>query len=136
MIAGCCTETEEDHQQTLSLMDAVRYDFSYMFHYSERPGTLAARKYADDVPLAVKKRRLQEIIDKQRQHGWESNQRDIGKTYTILLEGASKKSAAHWQGRTSSNKVVVFPYQGSSKGAYLSVCIKGCTSGTLLGEAI
>jgi tRNA-2-methylthio-N6-dimethylallyladenosine synthase len=136
MIAGFCTETEEDHQQTLSLMDAVRYDFSYMFYYSERPGTLAARKYADDVPLAVKKKRLQEIIDKQRQHGWESNQRDIGKIYSILLEGASKKSVSHWQGRTSSNKVVVFPYQGSPKGAYLSVRINGCTGGTLLGEVI
>jgi tRNA-2-methylthio-N6-dimethylallyladenosine synthase len=134
MIAGFCSETEEDHQQTLSLMDRVQYDFSYMFHYSERPGTLAARKYTDDVPQAVKKRRLQEIILKQRQHSYESNQRDVGKTYRILVEGPSKKSMNYWQGRNSANKVVVFPYQACTKGTYLDVRIKGCTTGTLLGE--
>jgi tRNA-2-methylthio-N6-dimethylallyladenosine synthase len=136
MIAGFCSETEEDHEQTLSLMDRVRYDFSYMFHYSERPGTLAARKYADDVPEAVKKRRLQEIILKQRQHSHESNQYDVGKTYRVLAEGPSKKSTNYWQGRSSTNKVVVFPYRECTKGAYVDVRIKGCTAGTLLGEIV
>lgn len=134
MIAGFCTETEEDHQETLSLMDKVQYDFSYMFYYSERPGTLAARKYKDDVPLAIKKRRLQEIIDKQRQHSLASNLKDIGQTYQVLIEGPSKKSNAYWQGRTSANKVVVFKNQGCDKGKYVNVHIKDCTAATLLGD--
>jgi tRNA-2-methylthio-N6-dimethylallyladenosine synthase len=134
MIAGFCTETEEDHQDTLSLMDEIQYDFSYMFYYSERPGTLAARKYADDVPLVVKKRRLQEIIDKQRQHSLASNLKDIGQTYQVLIEGPSKKSNAYWRGRTSTNKVVVFENQGCEKGKYVNVHIKDCTSATLLGD--
>lgn len=134
MIAGFCTETEEDHQETLSLMDQIKYDFSYMFYYSERPGTLAARKYTDDVPLAVKKRRLQEIIDKQRDHSLESNTKDIGKTYRILVEGPSKKSDKYWQGRNSANKVVVFPNIGCKKASYVDVHIKSCTGATLLGE--
>lgn len=136
MIAGFCTEREEDHQETLSLMEEVKYDFSYMFYYSERPGTPAARKYADDVPLAVKKRRLQEIIDKQRQHALESNQRDLGKVYQVLIEGPSKKDPTHWQGRNSANKVVVFPDMNCTKGHYVNVCIKSCTTGTLLGEIV
>eukprot|EP01132_Coremiostelium_polycephalum_P000143 gene143-192_t len=134
MIAGFCSETEEEHQDTLSLMDQVKYDFSYMFYYSERPGTLAARKYADDIPLDVKKRRLQEIIDKQRQHSRESNQRDIGKVYQVLVEGPSKKSPTEWQGRNSANKVVVFPNQACVKGTYVTVRITDCTPATLLGE--
>ncbi len=134
MIAGFCTETEEDHQDTLSLMDEVQYDFSYMFYYSERPGTLAARKYADDVPLVVKKTRLQEIIDKQRQHSLASNLKDIGQTYQVLIEGPSKKSNDYWQGRTNTNKVVVFKNQGCAKGKYVNVHIKTCTSATLLGD--
>ncbi|OJW71320.1 MAG: tRNA (N6-isopentenyl adenosine(37)-C2)-methylthiotransferase MiaB [Candidatus Amoebophilus sp. 36-38] len=134
MIAGFCTETDEDHQETLSLMDQIRYDFSYMFYYSERPGTLAARKYPDDVPLAVKKRRLQEIIDKQRQHSLESNTKDIGKIYRVLVEGPSKKSDAYWQGRNSANKVIVFPNKGCEKGTYVEVYVKSCTTATLLGE--
>lgn len=134
MIAGFCTETEEDHQETLSLMDQIKYDFSYMFYYSERPGTLAARKYTDDVPLAIKKRRLQEIIDKQRDHSLESNTKDIGKTYRVLVEGPSKKSDKYWQGRNSANKVVVFPNIGCKKASYVDVHIKSCTGATLLGE--
>jgi tRNA-2-methylthio-N6-dimethylallyladenosine synthase len=134
MIAGFCTETEEDHQDTLSLMNQVGYDFSYMFYYSERPGTLAARKYEDDVPLAIKKRRLQEIIDKQRQHSLASNLKNIGQTYQVLVEGPSKKSHAYWQGRTSTNKVVVFKNQGCDKGTYVNVHIKDCTAATLLGD--
>jgi tRNA-2-methylthio-N6-dimethylallyladenosine synthase len=134
MIAGFCTETEEDHQDTLSLMDHIRYDFSYMFYYSERPGTLAARKYADDVPLDVKKRRLQEIIDKQRQHSFEKNLKNIGKVYRVLVEGPSKKTSVEWQGRNSANKVVVFPNMDCKKGTYVDVLITNCTTGTLLGE--
>jgi len=134
MIAGFCSETEEDHQATLSLMDEVKYDFSYMFYYSERPGTLAARKYADDVPLEVKKRRLQEIIDRQRLHALLSNQKDIGKTFSVLVEGPSKKSPLHWQGRNTANKVVVFPDRECKKGVYLQVHITSCTAATLLGE--
>lgn len=134
MIAGFCTETEEDHQDTLSLMDEVQYDFSYMFYYSERPGTLAARKYKDDVTLEIKKRRLQEIIDKQRQHSLISNLKDIGQTHQVLIEGPSKKSTAYWQGRTSTNKVVVFKNQDCQKGKYVHVHIKDCTTATLLGD--
>lgn len=134
MIAGFCTEIEADHQATLSLMDEVQYDFSYMFYYSERPGTLAARKYKDDVPLAIKKRRLQEIIDKQRQHSLASNLKDIGQTYQVLIEGPSKKSHAYWQGRTSTNKVVVFQNQSGDQGKYVNVAIKDCTAATLLGD--
>lgn len=134
MIAGFCTETEQDHQDTLTLMDEVQYDFSYMFYYSERPGTLAARKYKDDVPLDIKKRRLQEIIDKQRQQSLASNLKDIGQTYQVLIEGPSKKSNAYWQGRTSANKVVVFKNQGFDKGKYVNVHIRDCTAATLLGD--
>jgi tRNA-2-methylthio-N6-dimethylallyladenosine synthase len=134
MIAGFCTETEEDHQDTLSLMDEVQYDFSYMFYYSERPGTLAARKYKDDVPLTTKKRRLQEIIDNQRKHSLASNLRDVGQTYQVLVEGPSKKSNAYWQGRTSTNKVVVFKNQDCVKGTYVNVLIRDCTAATLLGD--
>ena len=103
MIAGFCSETEEEHQDTLSLMDYVKYDFSYMFYYSERPGTLAAKKYKDDIPLKVKKRRLQEIIAKQNQNSLERNQQDIGKVFKVLVEGFSKRSQEDLQGRTSSN---------------------------------
>jgi len=134
MIAGFCTEQEADHLDTLSLMDEVKYDFAYMFYYSERPGTLAARKYKDDVLLDTKKRRLQEIIDKQRQHALESNLKNIGKTYTVLIEGLSKKSTEFWQGRTTHNKVVIFKNQGFSKGQYVEVLIEDCTPATLLGH--
>jgi tRNA-2-methylthio-N6-dimethylallyladenosine synthase len=107
-----------------------------MFYYSERPGTLAAKKYVDDIPLEVKKRRLQEIIDKQRLHALERNQRELNKVHTVLIEGASKKSELHLQGRNSANKVIVFPKEHFSKGQYVEVLVKECTGGTLLGEAV
>lgn len=136
IIAGFCTETEQDHQDTLNIMDYSQYDFSYMFFYSERPGTLAQRRYADDIPEEVKKRRLSEIIDKQNRLSKESNLRDIGKTYKVLIEGDSKRSSEHWMGRNSQNKVVVFPKndQFLDKGSYVWVKISSCTKGTLLGE--
>ncbi len=108
IIAGFCTESEEDHRQTLSLMQQTQYDMSYMFFYSERPGTLAARKYADDVPEEVKKRRLDEIVKLQNRLSFEGNKRDVGKTVEVLIEGDSKKSDADWKGRTPQNKMVVF----------------------------
>src|SRR5882724_7996789 len=112
IITGFCTETEEDHQDTLSLMEYSRYDYGYMFFYSERPGTLAARRYADDIPLDIKKRRLQEIVAMQYRLSLESNRRDLGKTVEVLIEGDSKKSELEWMGRTSENKVIVFPKAG------------------------
>ena len=136
MITGFCTETEEEHQDTLSLMDYVKYDFSYMFYYSERPGTLAAKNYEDDIPLNVKKKRLQEIIAKQSQSSLERNQLDIGKVFKVLIEGFSKRSREDLQGRTSSNKVVIFKNEGFKKGTYLKVKINNCTSATLLGAIV
>ena len=136
MITGFCTETEEEHQDTLSLMDYVKYDFSYMFYYSERPGTLAAKNYEDDIPLTIKKKRLQEIIAKQSQSSLERNQLDIGKVFKVLIEGFSKRSQEDLQGRTSSNKVVIFKNDGSKKGTYLNVKINNCTSATLFGTIV
>ncbi|MEL6539426.1 MAG: tRNA (N6-isopentenyl adenosine(37)-C2)-methylthiotransferase MiaB [Bacteroidota bacterium] len=136
MIAGFCSETDEEHKDTLSLMDEVQYDFSYMFYYSERPGTLAARKYADDVPLAVKKQRLQEIITKQRVHSLMRNQESVGKTYQVLVEGASKRSEDYLQGRNSANKVIIFPKGSYVKGQYVSVHVHDCTAATLLGKVV
>ena len=136
MITGFCTETEEEHQDTLSLMDYVKYDFSYMFYYSERPGTLAAKNYEDDIPLTIKKKRLQEIIAKQSQSSLERNQLDVGKVFKVLIEGFSKRSQEDLQGRTSSNKVVIFKNDGFKKGTYLNVKINNCTSATLLGTIV
>lgn len=136
MIAGFCSETEEEHRDTLTLMDYVKYDFSYMFYYSERPGTLAAKRFADDVSLEVKKRRLQEIIDKQRSLSLERNQMDVGKTFKVLVEGFSKKSKAQMQGRNSANKVVVFPAENIVKGQYVEVKVNDCTAATLFGEIV
>ena len=136
MIAGFCGETEEDHRETLSLMDQVIYDFSYMFYYSERPGTLAAKKYQDDVDLETKKRRLQEIIAKQQQHSLRRNQRDLNKIQRVLIEGYSKRSQDQLQGRNSANKVVVFPKKNHLKGTYVNVLIQDCTAATLLGETV
>lgn len=135
IIAGFCTETEEDHQDTLQVMEFSKYDYAYMFFYSERPGTLAHRRYKDDIPEPVKKRRLQEIVDLQYRLSTESNIADIGKTFTVLIEGNSKKSDTEWMGRTSHNKVVVFPKEknSSKKGDYVDVIINKCTKGTLLG---
>jgi tRNA-2-methylthio-N6-dimethylallyladenosine synthase len=136
MIAGFCTETEEDHQETLSLMEYVKYDFGFMYFYSERPGTPAAKKYLDDVPELVKRRRLAEIIEKQRAHGLIRNQATIGKTYRVLIEGFSKKSKEELYGRNDQNKAFVFPKKDYHKGQYVNVLVKDCTSATLIGEVI
>ncbi len=136
MITGFCTETEEEHQDTLSLMDYVKYDFAYMFFYSERPGTLAAKKFTDDVPEEVKKRRLQEIIHKQNEHSRIRNKQDVGKVHKVLIEGYSKKSTEHLQGRNSANKVVVFPKEQFQKGHYVNVLVENCTGATLLGKVV
>lgn len=136
MIAGFCTETEEEHQETLSMMDLVRYDFAYMFFYSERPGTPAAKKLKDDISTDIKQRRLEEIIVKQREHSFLSNKLDVGKTLEVLIEGHSKRSTEHLQGRTSTNKVVIFPHANKKKGDYVNVLIQSCTGGTLLGEIV
>jgi tRNA-2-methylthio-N6-dimethylallyladenosine synthase len=135
IIAGFCTETEQDHQDTISIMQAAQYDYSYMYFYSERPGTLAAKRYEDDIPEEVKKRRLQEIVDVQWTLSNESNKRDVGKCFEVLIEGDSKKSDAEWMGRTSQNKVVVFPKLNHpvKKGDYVEIFIAGFTKGTLLG---
>jgi tRNA-2-methylthio-N6-dimethylallyladenosine synthase len=138
IIAGFCSETEEEHQDTLSIMDYSKYDYSYMFFYSERPGTLAAKRYKDDVPEDVKKRRLQEIVDKQYHLSLESNQRDVGHTYKVLIEGESKKSSLEWMGRSSHSKVIVFPKEQThfKKGDYVMVKVNSCTKGTLKGEIV
>lgn len=137
MIAGFPTETEEDHQDTLSLMEYVRYDFGYMFYYSERPNTYAARKMEDDVDIEVKKRRLNEIIDLQQKHSLERNQAHVGKTEEILIEGDSKRSDQDWKGRNTQNTMVVFPKTGDEKaGDFVKVKITDCTAATLLGERV
>ena len=136
MIAGFCSETEAEHQDTLSLMETVQYDFAYMFYYSERPGTLAARQYKDDVPLAVKKNRLAEIIAKQRAHSLAQNKKNIGQEHQVLIEGPSKRSDAYLQGRNSANKVVIFPKGNYQKGQYVHVHIQDCTAATLLGKVV
>lgn len=139
IIAGFCTEAEDDHQDTLDVMRQSRYDFSYMFMYSERPGTLAARRYADDVPQDVKKRRLEEIVALQNRLSLESNQADVGQTFQVLIEGNSKRSEQHWMGRNSQNKVIVFPkvdLPGKAPGDYVEVKVTECTQATLMGVAI
>ncbi len=136
MISGFCTETEEEHQDTLTLMDYVKYDFSYMFFYSERPGTLAAKKFEDDIPLEVKKRRLQEIINKQQGISLERNKLDIGKVHKVLIEGTSKRSEEQLQGRNTANKVVIFPRGNHKKGDYVNVLVNDCTAATLFGEVV
>ncbi len=136
MITGFCTETEEDHQQSLSLMAYCRYDLAYMYFYSERPGTLAARRFKDNIPEEVKKRRLQEMVDLHRIHSLQSMQRDIGKTFKVLVEGFSKKTEKELQGRNDQNKVVVFPKGDFQKGDYVMVKIDNCTAGTLIGTPL
>ena len=136
MITGFPTETEGDHNQTLSLMDYVKYDFGYMFTYSERPGTLAAKKMEDNVSLKVKKRRLKEIITKQQEHSYYRIKKNIGKTLTVLIEKKSKKSENFWSGRSSQNTVVVFPKKKFKIGDFVDVKIMECTSATLIGEGI
>lgn len=136
MISGFCTETEEDHQQTLTLMEYCKYHYSYMYFYSERPGTLAERRYEDDVPLDVKKRRLEEIVQLQNRISLASFKEDVGKTFKVLIEGNSKKSDTDWMGRTGQSKVVVFAKENYDlqAGDYVHVEIESCTQGTLLGK--
>jgi tRNA-2-methylthio-N6-dimethylallyladenosine synthase len=136
MITGFCTETEEEHADTLTLMDQVKFDFAYTFHYSERPGTLAAKKYPDDIPEETKKRRLDEIIAKLREHSLQRNKADIGKICKVLIEGESKRSAEYLQGRNTANKVVVFPKEQYIKGQYVNIQIEDCTGGTLVGRVV
>jgi tRNA-2-methylthio-N6-dimethylallyladenosine synthase len=138
VITGFCTETEEDHKDTLSVMEYAGYDMSYMFHYSERPGTLAERRYKDDIPVEVKKRRLQEVVDLQGNLSYQSNKRDLGKTFKILIESSSKRTDKDWMGRNSQNKVVVFPkgIKEHKPGDYVWVKVTECTQATLLGELV
>ena len=138
IIAGFCTEEEADHLETISIMKYAKYDFSYMFFYSERPGTLAAKRYQDDIPEETKKRRLQEIVNVQNQLSLESNQKEIGKIYKVLIEGDSKRNEQEWKARTSQNKVVIFPKNGSTlkKGDFTMVRITECTQATLRGEIL
>lgn len=136
MIAGFCSETETDHLDTLSLMETVRYDYAYMFYYSERPGTLAEKKFRDDVALDVKKRRLSEIIEKQTAHSLERNKADVGKVFSVLIEGPSRKSEDFLQGRNTANKVIVFPREHHRKGQYVNVKVSECTGATLIGKVV
>ena len=136
MITGFCGESEQDHSDSMSLMDYCKFDLAYMYFYSERPGTLAARKYPDDVPLETKKRRLQEMVELHRVHSLESMKRDVGKTFRVLVEGTSKKNENDFYGRNDQNKVVVFPKQNLSPGHYVNVHVTDCTAGTLIGTPI
>jgi tRNA-2-methylthio-N6-dimethylallyladenosine synthase len=136
IITGFCGETDEEHQDTISLMKEVQFDFAYMFKYSERPKTLAERRFEDDVPDAVKGTRLNEIIELQLQHSRLSNEKQIGKTVKVLIEGTSKRSEEYLCGRNGQNAMVVFPKQNYEKGQYVMVKISDCTSATLMGEAI
>lgn len=136
MITGFCTETEDDHKESLSLFDYCKYDLAYLYFYSERPGTLAERRFEDDVPLNIKKRRLQELVDLYREHSLRTMQKEIGKTFEVLAEGFSKKSTEQLQGRTGQNKVVIFNKENFAKGDYVMVKITHCTAGTLFGDVV
>lgn len=136
VITGFCSETEEEHCDTLSLMEAVKYDFSYMFFYSERPKTLAERKYKDDVPEEVKKRRLAEVIELQKAHSALRIKEAVGKVHKVLIEGISKKSEEMMMGRNSQNAVVVFPKENFKKGMYVNVLADKCTGTTLIGKVV
>jgi tRNA-2-methylthio-N6-dimethylallyladenosine synthase len=136
IITGFCTETEEDHKETLSLMEWAAYDFAYMFKYSERPGTRAARKYKDDIPEEIKTKRLNEIISLQNKLSVRSKKQDVGSIFEVLIEDFSKRSQDNLSGRTSQNKVAVFPGDGHKKGDYVNVLIDRCTSATLIGKII
>lgn len=137
VITGFCSETEEEHLDTLSMMDYVKYDFAYMFAYSERPGTLAAKRYADDIPEEVKKRRLTEVVDRQREHSLERLQTYVGKIHKVLIEGLSKRSDNDYCGRNDQNSMVVFPKDDRYKvGDYVNVYAEKCTSATLIGKII
>ena len=136
IFSGFCGETEEDHQQSLDLMRRVKFDQAFMFKYSERPGTLAAKRMDDDVPEEVKVRRLNDIIALQSECSAESNQRDIGQEYEVLVEGFSKRSKEQLFGRTSQNKVVIFPREGRHIGEFIRVRITSASSATLFGDVI
>ncbi len=136
MITGFCTETDEDHKESLSLMEWGGFDFAYMFKYSERPGTKAARKYKDDVPENIKSARLSEMISLQNKISAKSKKKDIGMVFVVLVEGFSKRSGEFLSGRTSQNKVVVFPSGNYQRGEYVKVLIEKCTSATLIGKSI
>jgi tRNA-2-methylthio-N6-dimethylallyladenosine synthase len=138
IIAGFCTETEEEHKDTVRLMEYTGYDMSYMFFYSERPGTLAQRRYTDDIPEEVKKRRLQEIVETQNKLSLQSNQKDIGKTFKVLIEGNSRRSDEAWMGRNSQNKVVIFQKESFDlkPGDYVNVKIADCSQATLFGSIV
>lgn len=136
MITGFCTETEAEHRDTLSLMEYVRYDYGYMFAYSERPGTPAAKKFTDDIPYDVKLRRLSEVIALQQKHSLERNQRLLGRVHKVLVEGTSKRSDNDLQGRNDQNKVVVFPRENFQKGDYVHVLVTECTAATLIGKSV
>jgi tRNA-2-methylthio-N6-dimethylallyladenosine synthase len=136
IITGFCTETEDEHQDTVSLMNEVKYDFAYMFFYSERPKTLAERKYKDDIPEDVKLRRLNEVIETQNRLSRESNAKDVGHVFEVLIESTSKRSTEHFSGRNSQNKVVVFPRENFQPGDIVEVKIESSTSATLIGTAV
>jgi tRNA-2-methylthio-N6-dimethylallyladenosine synthase len=136
VITGFCSETEEEHAETLSLMEAVKYDFAYMFMYSERPKTLAERKYKDDIAEEVKKRRLTEVVDLQQKHSAIRTKDAVGKVHRVLVEGTSKKSDEMLMGRNTQNTVCVFPKQNFKKGGYVNVMVTSCTSTTLIGHAV
>lgn len=136
MIAGFCGETEQDHKDTLDLMTNVKYSFGFMFAYSERPGTLAAKKMEDDIPLATKKRRLQEIIDLQLEHSLHRTEEQLHQVQEVLIEGTSKKSPDQWKGRNTQNTVVVFPKENYKMGDFVNVIIEDCTKATLIGTAV
>ena len=137
VIAGFCTETEEEHRDTMSMIEWAKYSMSYMFMYSERPGTLAARKLSDDIPLATKKRRLHEIVLLQNQVSLKSNQKDIGKTFEVLIEGDSKRSSEDFKGRNSQNKMTIFPkIEGLKPGDYVQVEVNDVTTATLIGKVV
>jgi len=135
IITGYSSENEDDHQETITIMEEVAYDYAFMFKYSERPNTIAAKKYEDDVPEEIKSKRLEEIIAMQQGLSSESNQRDLGKTFEVLVESPSRKSPHHLSGRNSQNKVIVFPRQDFKPGDYVNVKVMDCTSATLIGEA-
>jgi tRNA-2-methylthio-N6-dimethylallyladenosine synthase len=136
IIAGFCTETEEEHKETVSMMEFAKYDMSYMFFYSERPGTLAQRRYKDDIPEEVKKRRLQEIVETQNRLSLLGNQKDVGKTFKVLIEGNSRRSDKAWMGRNSQNKVIIFSKDNYElkPGDYVHVKVNDCSQATLFGE--
>lgn len=136
MITGFCTETDEDHADSMSLMEYCKYDLAYMYFYSERPGTLAARRFKDDIPEPIKKARLQEMIALHRIHSLQSMQRDVGKTFEVLIEGTSKKNEDELYGRNQQNKVIIFKKDHHKKGDYVQVHITHCTAGTLMGEVV